>query len=174
MTEKTKEHVEVLESAKNSKLLDELNVLFSQGVDALDPTELSGSIRGQENIYHHLNMLIKNAQKSITFVTTGSAFLKEMEAFKTDMESAKKRGVNVSVEVPHNKQIKEISKSLKFGPIQDTRLLSRFAIIDNKEIMFMLLDDSKVHKSYDFGIWVNSPYFTSCLSNMLSGFLKEN
>ncbi len=174
LTVKTNESVELLESAKNSKLLDELNVLFSQGVDALDPTELSGSIRGQENIYHHLNMLIKNAQKSIIFVTTNTAFLKEMEAFKTDLAGAKKRGVEVSIAVPHNKQIKEMSKSLKFGPIQDTRLLSRFAIIDNKEVMFMLLDDSKVHTSYDLGIWINSPYFTSCMSNMLSGFLKEN
>ncbi|MBW3010623.1 hypothetical protein KY335_01225 [Candidatus Woesearchaeota archaeon] len=173
LVQQTSEDIEILESLKASKLVDELNVLFSQGLDALDPTELSGSLKGQENIFHHLSMLIKNAEASIKFVTTGSAFMKELEYFKEDLENAKKRGVDITIAVPHNKQIKDAVRSLKLGKVVDTNLTSRFAIIDNKELMFMLLDDSKVHKSYDIGIWVNSPYFTSYLNGMLEGYAKQ-
>ena len=30
----------------------------------------------------------------------------------------------------------------------------------------MLLDDDKVHPTYDTGIWVNTPFFASTVNNM--------
>ena len=41
-----------------------------------------------------------------------------------------------------------------------------FRSIDSKELTFMLLDDEKVHPTYDVGVWVNTPFFTSALVGM--------
>jgi hypothetical protein len=30
----------------------------------------------------------------------------------------------------------------------------------------MVMDDSKVHESYDTGIWVNTPYFASAIEGL--------
>ena len=43
---------------------------------------------------------------------------------------------------------------------------ARFCIIDGKEVMFMLIDDSKVHPAYDTGIWVNTELFANTMSDM--------
>jgi len=39
--------------------------------------------------------------------------------------------------------------------------------------MFMALDDEEVHPSYDLGIWVNTPYFTTALETMFNSTWKD-
>jgi len=43
---------------------------------------------------------------------------------------------------------------------------ARFAIIDSKELMFMVLDDEEVHPTYDVGIWVNTEFFANALEQL--------
>lgn len=174
LVKKMHENVEILENVKSSKMLNELNVLFSQGLDSQDPTDLSGSIRGQDNLRHHQSMLLKNAQDSILWVTTPSSFFEEIEHFKSDLEDAKKRGVKITLAVPHTKQVRDMARSFRIGRLRDTRINSRFVVIDQREVLLMLLDDSKVHRSYDLGIWVHSPYFSSTLNNLFLGPPKKN
>ena len=39
-------------------------------------------------------------------------------------------------------------------------------IVDGKELIFMVLNDSDVHPTYDIGIWVNTPFFASALQEL--------
>ena len=43
------------------------------------------------------------------------------------------------------------------------KIRARFCIVDSKELLFMLMDDSSVHSSYDVGIWVNTSFFVEAL-----------
>jgi hypothetical protein len=43
---------------------------------------------------------------------------------------------------------------------------ARFCIVDGKELIFMVMDDSEVHPTYDVGIWVNTPFFASALETL--------
>jgi hypothetical protein len=43
---------------------------------------------------------------------------------------------------------------------------ARFCIVDGKDLVFMVLNDSDVHPTYDVGIWVNTPFFASALDNL--------
>ena len=66
--EDAERQVEQIKTIKASDVLTELNLLHSQGVDLVEPTDLSGSIRGRNNVYNHLELMIKNAKKSVTLL----------------------------------------------------------------------------------------------------------
>ena len=48
-----------------------------------------------------------------------------------------------------------------------SEIKGRFAIIDGEQIMCMLLDDGRVHPSYDVGVWLSAPFFASAMESML-------
>ena len=52
------EKIKRLEDLKKTELLDELNTLHTQGVELVEPSELSGSLKGRHNLYSHLELTI--------------------------------------------------------------------------------------------------------------------
>ena len=162
--EKTKR----LENLKGDEVLDELTNLFTQGVKFVEPTDLSGALRGRPNLYTHLETMIKNAEKSVILVTTGKGLVRKIEALKPEFERLKKRGVDIKIAASKDKESVEAAKEV--AKLADVRCLNdinaRFAIIDGNDIMFMVMDDDKVHPSYDVGVWVKTPYFGQALQQM--------
>ena len=142
--------------------------MHNQGIEFIEPTDLSGAIRGRHNLYTHLELMVRNAQKSVTIMTTSKGLIRKMEALKPELEKLKKKGVNIRIASPINKETVELTKEL--GKIADVRHIdkinARFAIIDGKELLFMVLDDETVHPTYDVGVWINTPYFAGALENI--------
>ncbi len=156
-----------LDQLKGDNVLQELNTLFTQGVKYVEPSDLSGALRGRPNLYNHLDMMIRNAEKTITIVTTADGLNRKIENLKPSLEKAKKRGVKVRMAAPITKDNIKIAKDmLKAAEIKSCDLKARFCIIDSGELFFMVLDDEKVHPSYDIGIWVNTDFFASALEDM--------
>jgi len=165
-TEKSKR----LEKLKGEDVLDELNSLFTEGVKFVDSTDLSGSIKGRQNLYNHLDMLIRGAENSITFVTTADGLNRKMEVLLPSLEKAKKRGVNVRIAAPINEANKKVAKEIqKIAEVKNCQeLKARFIVVDGKELMFMVLDDDKTHPSYDVGIWINTEFFARALEDLFN------
>jgi HTH-type transcriptional regulator, sugar sensing transcriptional regulator len=163
-----KEKSERLEKLKGNEVLDELNVLFKDGIKYIEPTELSGALKGRQNIYNHLDMLVRDAEKSITLVTTADGFNRKLEILLPSLEKAKKRGVTIRVAAPITDENKKIAKDFsKIGEVRNLEgLRARFMIIDSEQLMFMLLDDEEVHPTYDVGIWINTEYFAQALEGL--------
>src|SRR3989338_1404061 len=65
-----KEKTRRLETLHGDDVLDELNSLFTKGVKFVEPSDLSGSIKGRQNLYNHLDMMVRDAEKTITMATT--------------------------------------------------------------------------------------------------------
>jgi len=162
--EKTKR----LESLKEDEVLEELHVLFTQGVKFVEPSDLSGSLKGRQNLYNHLDMMIRDAEKTITIVTTAGGLNRKLEALLPSLEKCKKRGVKIRIAAPIDKSNLSVAKD--FAKIAEVRALdkikARFIIIDSNQIMFMLLDDEKFHPNYDTGVWINTEFFASALEQM--------
>ena len=58
------EKIKRLENLKTTDVLGELNSLHSQGIELIEPSDLSCSLRGRNNLYNHLELTLKNAEKS--------------------------------------------------------------------------------------------------------------
>ncbi len=158
-----------LDKLKDTDLLHELSTLHTQGIELIDPAELAGSLRGRHNLYSHLELAIRNAQKSVTIKTTEQGFLRKVEGLKPTLEKLKKRGVDVRIAAPITEQNKHAVKELgKLAQVKHTAEPGRFCVVDGKDVVFMVLDDKEVHPTYDVGIWAKTPYFASALESMFN------
>lgn len=156
-----------LDELKGSDVLAELTTLFTTGVKYIDPTDLSGALRGRTNIYNHLDMMIRNATKSLIIATTVEGLNQKFESLRSALERAKKRGVSIKIAAPITaKNFKAAKELSKLAEIRSMRMPARFVLNDNKEAMFMILNDEEVHQNYDVGIWINSPFFATALSQI--------
>jgi sugar-specific transcriptional regulator TrmB len=66
----------ILKELNTTDVLKELDTLHKQGVEFIDSTDLSGAIRGKHNLYTHLETMVKNAEKSVTIVTTSKGLIR--------------------------------------------------------------------------------------------------
>ena len=169
--EKTKR----LEKLKGDDVLTELSGLFTKGVKFVEPSDLSGSLRGRQNLYNQLDMMVRDAEKTITIVTTAEGLNRKLEALLPSLEKIKKRGVKIRIAAPVDKNNMKVAKDFK--KVAEVRNLekmkARFVIIDSNQVMFMLLDDEKFHSNYDIGIWISTEFFALALEQMFELAWKE-
>jgi len=163
-----RERSERLEKLKGEDILDDLSGLFKEGVKYVEPTDLSGALKGRQNVYNHLDMMIRDAEKTITIVTTADGLNRKMEALLPSLEKAKKRGVIVRIAAPINQNNLKIAKDLaKVAEVRALdKLKARFTIVDSEQIMFMLLNDEATHPNYDVGVWINTEFFAQALEQL--------
>jgi hypothetical protein len=91
------------------------------------------------------------------------------------LEAAKKRGVTVKIAAPLTEKNVEAAKKLKgFAEVKTLKDVdSRFAIIDGKQAVLMVLNDQELHPNYDVGIWLSSQPFATALTNMFENMWNE-
>lgn len=167
MKEEAAERVKILENLKDNEVLNELNALHTQGVELVEPTDLSGSLRGRHNLYNHLELTIRNAEKTVTIMTTSQGLIRKIEGLKGTFEQIKKRGVKIRIAAPLTKEAKEAVKDLAdVAEVRHTDSKARFTVVDGKEVIFMVMNDTEVHPTYDIGIWVNTPFFSAALEDL--------
>jgi len=157
-----------LEKLKDEDILQELSSLFHEGVKFVEPADLSGSLKGRQNVYNHLDMLIRDAEKTVTIVTTAPGINRKLEHLMPSLIRAKKRGVKVRIAAPIDETNKKVAKDLaRVAEIRQTgKLRARFVIIDSEQLMFMILDDDKVHPNYDVAVWLNAEFFARALEQL--------
>ena len=164
----TQERTKRLETLKNDEVLVELTEIFTKVIKFVDPSDLSGSLRGRQNLYNHLDMMLRDAEKTVTIVTTAEGLNRKFEALMPALEKCRKRGVKIRIAAPINKNNIKVAKDLKsVAEVKDLQeIKARFIIIDSNQIMFMLLDDEKFHPNYDIGVWINTEFFSQALEQM--------
>lgn len=169
-----KERLNNLNNLKGTEVISELNTLHSQGVELIEPADLSGSLRGRHNLYNHLELAIKNAENSVTLMTTSDGLMRKVEGLKPVFEKLKKRGVKIRIAAPITKDSVNAAKDvMSVAEVKHTDSNARFCIVDGKEIVFMVLDDKEVHPTYDVGIWVNTPFFANALETLFDSSWKN-
>ena len=169
--EKTKR----LETLKDDEVLSELNTLFTKGIKFVEPSDLSGNLRGRQNLYNHLDMMIRNAEKTVVIVTTKEGLNRKIEALMPSLEKCKKRGVKVRIAAPIDSNNIKVARDLKkISEIKNMdKIKARLIIIDSNQIMFMLLDDEKFHPNYDVGVWINTEFFAQALEQFFDLAWKD-
>ncbi len=167
MVEDANEKVKRLEELKGTEVIDELATLHSQGIDLVEPSDLSGSLKGRHNLYNHLELTIRNAEKSVSLMTTSGGLLRKIEGMKPTFEKIKKRGVKIRIAAPLTKECSMAIKDLgDVAEVRHSTSKARFCIVDGSEVIFMIMDDAEVHPTYDVGVWINTPFFSSALENL--------
>ncbi|MBW2984927.1 hypothetical protein KY361_07430 [Candidatus Woesearchaeota archaeon] len=168
----SKKRVSLINQIHSSDMIKELSALHTQGSNLVEPTDLTGSIKGRENLYDHLRSRIKKAEKTVTIITSEEGIKRKVEALKNVLTKAKQRGVKIRIAAPtkDNSQLKDIAKIAEF---KKTDAKARFCVVDGKEITFMLNDDKETHPSCDIGIWINSEFFASAIEKRFESYFSK-
>lgn len=153
---------------KTSETFKELSQYYNKGIKMLEPTELSGLVKGRNNIYNHINNMIKNSQDSVT-LSASLNDLSNISQLKNELSKANKRGVSIKM-VATKSGMKMLNASVSDlaelkGQEND---FSRFLIIDNANIFFLMADDKEIHPKHDIGLWVKSPSFAKTMNIMFN------
>ncbi len=165
----TDSHIKKLDELKGTDLINELNSLHTQGVELVEPTDLSGSLKGRLNLYNHIEFTIRSAEKSVTMITTTQGLVRKAEGLRPLFEELVKRGVKIRIAAPlKSDEAKAAAKDLEgIAEVRNLESISaRFIIVDGAEVIFMVMNDEEVHPTYDIGIWVNTPFFSAALEQL--------
>src|SRR3990172_10290526 len=175
VTEHTEDRLKRLGELKESDVIKELAQLYKQGIEPLQPTDFGGALKGRHNLYDHLAFLIKEAQQQICIMTTEEGINRKVRSIKPLLEKAKSKGVKIKIAVPMTDKNQEATDKLDgIAEVKHLRDINgRFAIIDNKHVLFMMLDDKDVHPTYDLGMWIQSPYYATAMQDMFDTVWKN-
>ncbi|MFH1771078.1 MAG: helix-turn-helix domain-containing protein, partial [archaeon] len=169
ITEEADHQITNLNELRDTDVLKELNLLHSEGVSFVEPADITASIKGRNSLYSHLDMMIKEAESSILLMTSEQGIIRKMDFLSKSLEKAHKRGVKIQIAAPVTSNTEPVlNKIKKFAEIRDCKTKGRFCLVDKKEITFMLLDDEKVHPTYDVGVWVNTEFFSETLLELFN------
>lgn len=168
VVERSEEKLDKLESLKTSTILKDLEQLHDQGIQLVEPSDLSGALKGRYNLYNHLEAMVKSAENEVIIMTTSTGFLRKVEALKGVFEELQERGVSVKIGCPKTDKTESLAKDLK--EVADVKFTedieARFCIIDGEEVLFMTLHDKDIYPAYDIGVWVNTPFFAKALQQL--------
>lgn len=164
-----------LESLKKSKLVGELNLLHTQGVETINPLEVSTAITGQKNILNHLTEQIQNAKSSVHIVTSAVGLVKKNDELKRALKKAKQNGAKIKIAAPINKSCADaVAELSKVAEVKDSKdFTGRFSVVDGKSITYMVLDNEQVHPKNDMSIHSSSPFFASAIDKMFLNHFKS-
>ena len=170
----SKDRIKRLDDLKGTDVIQELNALHKQGVELVEPSDLSGIIRGRHNLYNHMELTIRDAEETVSIITTSQGLIRKVEGLKPTFEKLKKRGVKIRIAAPLTKECAAAVKDLgNVAEIRNANVNARFILVDGKEIIFMVMNDQDVHPTYDVGIWVNTPFFASAMESLFDLAWKE-
>ncbi len=170
-SQKLKEDMELtmkkIDQLKNSDVLKEMSELYNHGVKLVEPSEITGSVRGRHSVFQHVGTMIKGAKNNIQIITTGQG-LKDLHINHYDsLKAAKDSGISIKIAAHNNDDSAEAFKAL--SGIAELKKLSspagRVLIIDNKQSLVALTDDAE-HQSQDLAFWTKSEHAsTNVLGN---------
>ena len=167
LNKESEERTSLIDQLKSTKLFDELVVLHNSGIELINPSDLTASFKGRENVYNHIESMIKRAKKSITIMTSEQGILRKQERFKRVLKKAKQKGADIYFAAPLTKNNKtKLDNLKKISEIRNSFHDGRFVIVDDDELLFMIVDDKKTHHNYDAAVWVKSKIFVNLFDEL--------
>ncbi len=166
------EKVDVLAKLKETKEYEELEDLHKKGIEPIKNHELSTSIKGRSNLYIQIREVINEAEEEVYIASSYYELSSKQKMFSDLFAKLKKRKIDVKIIIPDSEEdAKKISKKLGV-PVKSKDLNARFVIVDRKEIIFTI-KPTNIHEDFDYGVWINSAFFTSSLAYMFELAWKD-
>lgn len=159
------EKMDRLESLKGSDAVEELEDLYDQGLELVDPSEISGSLKGSHQIHQHLGTMFKEAQNSIKLMLSEERLNEFAEEHSDLLEKANENGISVKILAPLTEDNQKANEELsQFAEVRDLSNVNqsnipegKIAIIDNEGMTLSMTHD-EVHETQDTAFWTKSDH----------------
>ena len=174
--EEAKKQEEIIDELKKTDVLNNLLAIYKQGIDVIEPSELTGVIKGRKNIYYHLAAMIKSAQKSVLLITTENGVLRKSDLLHNIFKKISEKKVSVQIIAPFSKTNADCFKKLSsVAELKKTNSVNmRLCVVDGKSALVFAADDEKTHINNDFAIWLNAGFAVKGFENMFDVVWKAS
>ena len=164
------EKLNKLDSMKESEAVTELENLYDQGVELVDPAEMSGSLKGSRQVHQHMGTMFKDAESSIKILTSEEGLNDLNDKHSDLLKDAKENGINVKILSPVTDSNREAYDNIaSFAEVRhlDEREMpavpeGRFTIVDNDAATISLTNDD-VHSTQDTHLWSKSDHMAEAM-----------
>ncbi|MFH0808568.1 MAG: helix-turn-helix domain-containing protein [archaeon] len=171
-TSEAEERIKTLSTLKDTLEYKELKELHNTGIEPIKNHELSTSIKGRSNLYLQMKAIMESATKTVHLTSSAFELTKKEKMFKETFAKLNKRGVDIKVMIGDDEaEAKKLSKKLGVE-IKSKPINARFVVVDKCELIFTI-KPTNVHEDFDYGVWINSPFFTSSLAYMFEMAWKD-
>ncbi len=164
---RSEERIIELENVKGEAIFNDLELLYTQGIKKVDPTNLSGALKGRDAVYIQLKNMLENAKSEVIIATTEAGAIRKAKKFKNLFTKLASKGVKIKIVAPieiGDAAIKEVKDVVKIKNIEG--LDARFCVVDRKEALFFVSNDKDVHETYDSAVWISTPFFAEAFGTM--------
>lgn len=164
--QQAREESQQLEEVKDKGIYNNLHDLYESGLEYIEPSEISGAIKGRKNILKQINKLIRDAKSEIKIMTTEDELARHEEDLKKAFEKAKEKGIKVKVAAPisDSELVEDLEDLAEIRKVDDVK--GRFYVRDSKETLMMTMDGEEVNPMYDTGLWVDSDFMGESLGKI--------
>jgi sugar-specific transcriptional regulator TrmB len=166
--QEAQERVKSLSTLKETAEYVELQQLHNVGILPIKSTDIKGSLKGRANIVSGLRELVENTEKELLVCTSVLDFEDKSRVLLPALEKLAKNNIRVKLVLSGDvEKIKKISSKLSVKSRQ-TESKARFFVVDKKEVLFMVTPENAEE---EMGVWLNSPFFSESLSNIVESSL---
>lgn len=162
--EEIEEQMERLDQFKETEAVQELEELYNEGVERVEPGDMTGTVKGRYNVFNHLSNSFSGAENEIKIMTTEEGLNELHENHIDDLREADQNGVQVKVLAPRTDGNQEAHEELgAFAEVRhlhedmENRPEGRFHIVDDQNVVFSLTDDD-THPTQDTAFWSRSEH----------------
>jgi len=165
---------QVLDKLKKSTVIKDLMNIHTKGISLVEPSELTGLLKGRNNIYNHLQSMIKNAKKSVMIISTEEGIVRKGILLKNTLKKVTENGIDVKIITQFSKNNKKIISTISdYAQIRNcSDITARICVVDGKQAVVMMLDD-QTHPNFDFGVWSNSEFFAKSIQSIFNQLWKN-
>ena len=163
--QEAQEKVKLLGDLKATSEYTELQTLHNVGISPIKSSEITGSIKGRNNLLSRVRELVESTEKELLICTSVADFNDKSRVLVPALETAVKRNVKVRVLLSGDHEtIKKTLGKCNIKPIQ-TNSNAKFFVCDKKQALFMLTPENAEE---EMGVWLNSGYFSESLVHLLN------
>ncbi|MBN2881440.1 TrmB family transcriptional regulator [Candidatus Woesearchaeota archaeon] len=164
------ERVKSLGTLRETDEFQQLEELYTAGINPVKREELSASIKGKNLIVNHLREIIDSATEEVIMVSFADEIKLKEKIYLDLFSQLKKRGIKIKISLSGDiKTIKDLEKVLSVK-INKLDVNAKFFIVDRKEVLFYLSPETTKE---DQAIWINSEFFSEGFAGLFDLVMKE-
>lgn len=158
LTTKHEEMLERINKLSGSPVTKEMEMIYKEGFNMVQPFEMTGTLKGKHSINQHMNSLFKQAKKNIKIMTTEDGLNELYSNHYNVLKRLTKKGIKLQIAAPKG----DNAPTNAFSAISDFKHAdgheNRLVVIDRDHMLMDLSDGKKVHATQDVAFWANSAH----------------
>ncbi|UCD21048.1 MAG: TrmB family transcriptional regulator [archaeon] len=172
MLKEAETRVKNLGNVKTSREFKEIENLYTNGIQPIQPEDLSSAVKGRANIYNHVKELVGNAKKEVVLVSSPTELKRKAHFLKPLFEKLRGNKVKIFVASSIGEKGETTALPRLLGvPVRKTRANGRFCIVDSERSLVTITPENE---EGDIAILLNSPFFSKAINSFLVPTLRTN